>query len=112
MGHVDSVRYPLLQEMIANYWHPDGQQEPLDEVIERAKADAPDEIPALRAEIGDFLKLHDDDLDEAFVSEFVSYYWPRGGGQSAREWLSQIDEILSRPLDVSRDFSSGYVEGG
>ncbi len=108
MAHTDSVLYPVLQEALSCYWLPGLADETLSDIAERIKADsAPEELAALRRDIAEFLRSHNDDLDEAFQQEFVSYYWPGGDGLTARDWLMQLAALLEQPPDTSRDHRSG-----
>ena len=108
MGHTDSTRYPALQEALSCYWLPGLADQPLREIAERIKADStPEELAAIRRDIAEFLRFRNDELDEAFEQEFVSYYWPAGDGLTARQWLMQLDAVLEKPLDTSRDHRSG-----
>ena len=108
MAFRDSLRYPHFQEMLSCYWLPGGVDEPLMELTERIKADAmPGEVETIRREIADFLRSANDDLDAAFDAEFVSYYWPRGDGLTARAWLTQLDACLAAPPEPGGDRRSG-----
>ena len=108
MGQTDSTRYPNLQEMLSCYWLPGGIDEPLADIAERVKADsAPGEVDAIQREIAAFLRSSNDDLDAAFDAEFVSYYWPKGDGLTAREWLTRLQAYLAAPPDTSKDHRSG-----
>ena len=94
--------------MLSCYCLPGGVDVSLTEITERIKADAePGEVETIRREIADFLHSANDDLDAAFDSEFVSYYWPGGDGLTARAWLTQLNTCLAAPSDPNGDHRSG-----
>ena len=95
--------------MLGTYFGSDpSNDDPLADRIEAVKADAdPAAIAALRDEIADVLRHHDDDLERLFEAEFRTYYWPGGDGLSGRDWLAEIGTLLAAPPDTSRDHRSG-----
>jgi|GEM_PF-5500978 hypothetical protein len=103
------LRWPSLKEMLDSYFYLDpSSEEPLEDLLERVKADCPaTEIGAIRADIADLLARDDPALDAAWVAELRSYYWPGGEGLSTRAWFTQIDRLLGTPPDTSRDHRTG-----
>ena len=106
---IKDERWAHLKNMLDSYFASDiSNGDPLWERMEAVKADNDaDYVAAVRADIADMLRHHNDDLHELYDRELRSYYWPGGDGLTPREWLTQVTELLAEAPDASRDHRSG-----
>jgi hypothetical protein len=105
-------RWPHVRDMLDSYfYHDPSSVEPLEEAMERVKADClRAEVDAILEDIADLLRHNDDDLEAAYKTDLRSYYWPGGDGLTIRQWLTLIEKFLKAPPDTSRDHRSGAFE--
>ena len=106
---IKDERWAHLKNMLDSYFSSDiANDDPLWERMETVKADNDAAyVTAVRADIADILRHHNDDLDNLYDTELRTYYWPGGDELTPRQWLSQLAEYLDRVPDTTRDFRSG-----
>jgi len=105
-------RWKNMRGLLASYFYLDPSSvEPLEETMERVKADCPRaEVDAILAELAELLRHNDADLEVIYETDLQSYYWPGGDGLTTRQWLALLERFLKTPPDTSRDHRSGIFE--